>query len=55
MNNLPNFCQRGYQIQKQIGKNSAGDRITYLAQIPKNQTLVIIQRKSGAMRNRSQH
>jgi serine/threonine protein kinase len=53
MKNLPNFCQRGYQIQKQIGKNSAGDRITYLAQISQTQTLVIIHQfrfhKSGIL------
>jgi len=51
MNNLPNFSERGYQIKQELRKNSAGNRVTYLAEISKNKTLVIIHQflfqKSG--------
>jgi serine/threonine protein kinase len=42
MNDFPDFSERGYQIQQQIGQNRECDRVTYLAQIIQTQTQVIL-------------
>ena len=31
MSNIPDFCERGYRIERELGQNHAGGRVTYLA------------------------
>ena len=43
MSNHLDFTPQGYQIERELGQNSAGGRITYLATDTKTQTPVIIK------------
>src|SRR4028118_339213 len=43
MNAFPDFSTHGYQIKKELGHNSLGGRVTYLAKKKKTQKLVVIK------------
>ena len=43
MNAFPDFSTHGYQIEKELGQNSLGGRVTYLAKKEKTQKLVVIK------------
>lgn len=43
MNAFPDFSTHGYQIKKELGHNSLGGRVTYLAKKKKSQKLVVIK------------
>ncbi|MEP6514614.1 protein kinase domain-containing protein [Microcoleus vaginatus] len=43
MNAFPDFSTHGYQIEKELGHNSLGGRVTYLAKNTKTQKLVVIK------------
>lgn len=44
MSNLPDFTQHGYQVQRVLGKNTLGGRITYQAtDLTTEQNVVIKQ------------
>ncbi len=52
MSNFPDFSERGYQVERLLGQNRAGGRITYLATKTKTQQSVVIKQfqfaQSGA-------
>jgi serine/threonine protein kinase len=52
MNDFPNFSHYHYQIEKELGHNRAGGRVTYLATDTSHQRLVVIKQfqfaKSGS-------
>ncbi|MGQ4648657.1 protein kinase domain-containing protein [Lyngbya aestuarii] len=52
MNNLLEFDSHGYQVEKELGSNRAGGRVTYLAKDTKTEQLVVIKQfqfvKSGS-------
>jgi serine/threonine protein kinase len=43
MNAFPDFSTHGYQIKKELGHNSLGGRVTYLAKKKKTRKLVVIK------------
>ncbi len=43
MNAFPDFSTHGYQIEKELGHNSLGSRVTYLAKNTNTQKLVVIK------------
>jgi len=43
MNAFPDFSTHGYQIEKELGHNSLGGRVTYLAKNTNTQKLVVIK------------
>lgn len=43
MNDFPDFSHYHYQIEKELGHNRAGGRVTYLANDTRNQQLVVIK------------
>ena len=43
MNDFPDFSHYHYQIEKELGHNRAGGRVTYLANDMRNQQLVVIK------------
>ncbi|MEG4250857.1 serine/threonine-protein kinase [Microcoleus sp. Pol10D4] len=43
MNPFPDFSTHGYQIEKELGHNSLGGRVTYLAKNTNTQKLVVIK------------
>jgi serine/threonine protein kinase len=43
MNTFPDFSTHGYQIEKELGHNSLGGRVTYLAKNTNTQKLVVIK------------
>ena len=43
MNDFPDFSHYYYQIEKELGHNRAGGRVTYLANDKRNQQLVVIK------------
>jgi len=43
MNAFPDFSNHGYQIEKELGHNSLGGRVTYLAKNTNTQKLVVIK------------
>jgi serine/threonine protein kinase len=43
MNAFPDFSTHGYQIKKELGHNSLGGRVTYLAEKKKTRKLVVIK------------
>ncbi len=43
MNAFPDFSTQGYQIEKELGHNSLGGRVTYLAKNTNTQKLVVIK------------
>ena len=43
MNDFPDFSHYYYQIEKELGHNRAGGRVTYLANDTRNQQLVVIK------------
>ena len=43
MNDFPDFSHYHYQIEKELGHNRAGGRVTYLANDTSNQQLVVIK------------
>jgi serine/threonine protein kinase len=43
MNAFPDFLTHGYQIEKELGHNSLGGRVTYLAKNTNSQKLVVIK------------
>ncbi len=46
MSNYPDFESYGYQIKRELGQNSAGGRVTYLATNTKTQLYIISGRFS---------
>ncbi len=52
MNNFPSFSPHYYQVEKELGHNRAGGRVTYLATDTRNQQSVVIKQfqfaQSGA-------
>lgn len=43
MNHLPDFSTYGYEIERELGSNRAGGRVTYLATALQNQSRVVIK------------
>ena len=51
MSNLPDFTTEGYRVIRELGYNSAGGRITYLAVNLKTQQEVVIKEFCFAKRD----
>ncbi|OLP18722.1 hypothetical protein BST81_09060 [Leptolyngbya sp. 'hensonii'] len=43
MSDFPNFSENGYQVEKKLGHNAAGGRVTYLATALRTQEQVVIK------------
>lgn len=43
MSNLPDFCAHGYRVERELGQNYAGGRVTYLAKNIDNEVSVVIK------------
>lgn len=43
MNNFPEFERQGYQVEKELGSNRTGGRVTYLARVITSQQPVVIK------------
>ncbi|NER32097.1 MAG: hypothetical protein F6J89_31965, partial [Symploca sp. SIO1C4] len=43
MNKFPEFECQGYQVEKELGSNRAGGRVTYLARVITNRQPVVIK------------
>lgn len=43
MSNFPDFSEQGYQVERVLGENRAGGRVTYLATNTTTQVSVVIK------------
>ncbi|BAY20150.1 serine/threonine protein kinase (plasmid) [Anabaenopsis circularis NIES-21] len=43
MSNFPDFCAHGYRVERELGQNYAGGRVTYLATDIRNEVSVVIK------------